>query len=91
MCHLVARGWGYFLDSNLFVLAPPPAHRVSCVVYLVSYQYVREQRPDALVCVMALFPRADPNDKSSHYPWPGIDEASQVKSSQARPESRSRI
>ena len=43
------------------------------------YQYVREQRPDALVCVMALFPRADPEDKSSPYPWPGINEASTIE------------
>lgn len=55
-------------DSNL---APPPPPRV--------YQYVREQRPDALVCVMALFPRADPEDKSSPYPWPGINEASTIE------------
>ncbi|CAB1103936.1 unnamed protein product [Ectocarpus sp. CCAP 1310/34] len=37
-------------------------------------KYVREQRPDALVSVMALFPRADPNDKENPTPWPVIDE-----------------
>ncbi|CAM9365268.1 unnamed protein product [Ectocarpus sp. 12 AP-2014] len=37
-------------------------------------KYVREQRPDALVSVMALFPRADPNDKKNPTPWPVIDE-----------------
>ncbi|CAM9659593.1 unnamed protein product [Ectocarpus fasciculatus] len=37
-------------------------------------QYVREQRPDALVSVMALFPRADPKDKKNPTPWPVIDQ-----------------
>ncbi|CAN0449142.1 unnamed protein product, partial [Ectocarpus sp. 8 AP-2014] len=37
-------------------------------------QYVREQRPDAMVSVMALFPRADPKHKKSTTPWPVIDE-----------------
>ncbi|CAM9424515.1 unnamed protein product [Ectocarpus sp. 6 AP-2014] len=37
-------------------------------------QYVREQRPDAMVSVMALFPRADPKHKKSTTSWPVIDE-----------------
>lgn len=38
------------------------------------WQYLREHRPDALVVVMALFPRADPRDRELPYPWPLIDE-----------------
>lgn len=42
-----------------------------------AWQYLREERPDALVCVMALFPRADPREeKELPYPWPIIDEVS---------------
>ncbi|CAN0027806.1 unnamed protein product [Ectocarpus sp. 13 AM-2016] len=41
-------------------------------------QYVREQRPDAMVSVMALFPRADPKHKTSTTPWPVIDEVNRM-------------
>lgn len=41
-----------------------------------AWQHLREQRPDALVVVMALFPRADPLYVESPYPWPLIDEVS---------------
>ncbi|CAM9633135.1 unnamed protein product [Scytosiphon promiscuus] len=37
-------------------------------------QYLRKERPDALVYVMALFPRADREDETSPRPWPVIDQ-----------------
>ncbi|CAM9851230.1 unnamed protein product [Ascophyllum nodosum] len=37
-------------------------------------KYVHQQRPDALVCVMALFPRAKPKDRMSNEPWSMVNE-----------------
>eukprot|EP00903_Cladosiphon_okamuranus_P018403 g16927.t1 len=37
-------------------------------------KYLLDQRPDALVVVMALFPRANPLHHDLPYPWPLIDE-----------------
>ena len=44
-------------------------------------QYVHQQRPDALVCVMALFPRAKPKDRMSNEPWSMVNEVRSFSSS----------
>eukprot|EP00752_Nemacystus_decipiens_P005408 g4903.t1 len=41
-------------------------------------KYLRQERPDALVVVMALFPRADPLSSNVPYPWPLIDEVNEL-------------
>lgn len=40
-------------------------------------QYMLEARPDALICLMALFPRADLIHRDSLVPWQAIDDVSE--------------